>query len=440
MIYVFPLIHALDVDRLEYIQRAAIEVNHSGTITKVEHLKEDENIDGDDVVHAHPNEFLVPGFVDTHSHAPQFSNIGFGFNLELLDWLSQVTFPTESNYQDAQVAQIDFAKVVEATLSVGTTTCSYYSSLHLDATKILAATCHSKGQRALVGKVNMDSHCPDYYKDESPEVSMAQTKEYVDYVRNNLKSAIVHPIITPRFAICCSPELLEQMGEYLKDENLHIQTHLCENKGEIDFTMSLYPNDESYTHIYANRGILSDRTILAHCCHLTNSEMDLIKQYDCGISHCPTSNFNLRSGITDVNQLLTDGITKVGLGSDCSGGYEAGILQSLRDASTASKALSIFHNKPTYLSLEKLFYLATLGGARALDLEKQIGNFIVGKQFDALVIDPLTIANKSLIDSSKQSYISPLDRLKRNFERWLFAGTSANLQAVFVDGKNINIK
>lgn len=338
---------------------------------------------------------------------------------------------------------------------IQTTTCSYYSSLHLDATKILAAACHAKGgrlciccnaqlitqtgQRALVGKVNMDSHCPDYYRDESAEVSLAQTKEYVEYVRNTLKSKIVHPVITPRFAICCSPELLEQLGEYVKQENLHMQTHLSENKGEIDFTMSLYPDDESYTHIYANRGILSNKTILAHCCHLSKDEVELIKRYNSGISHCPTSNFNLRSGITDVNELLIDGMTKIGLGSDCSGGYEVGILQSLRTASTASKTLSIVHNKAAYLNLDKLFYLATLGGARVLDLDKQIGNFVVGKQFDALVVNPYTSSNKALIDSVKQPNISQLDKLKRNFERWLFAGTAANLQYVFVDGKNVKI-
>lgn len=119
MIYVFPFIHSVDVDRLEYVERAAIHVNESGTITKVEHLHEDQKIDGGEVLYAQPNEFLVPGFVDTHSHAPQFSNVGYGFNLELMEWLNEVTFPTESNYRDLAVAQNDFIRVVEATLSVG---------------------------------------------------------------------------------------------------------------------------------------------------------------------------------------------------------------------------------------------------------------------------------------------------------------------------------
>ncbi|TIB98569.1 Metallo-dependent hydrolase [Wallemia mellicola] len=454
-IYIYPLIHSLEADKLEYIERAAVHVDKNGTITQVERLESDKVYNDEEIISAQENEFLIPGFVDTHAHAPQFANIGYGFNLELLDWLHEVTFPTEANYEDVEMAQSDFSRVVAATLSVGvsgvffeigTTTCSYYSSLHLEATKILATACHNLvflqvsidselGQRALVGKVNMDQNCPEYYRDQSAEISFEQTKEYVDYVKHTLKSSLVHPVITPRFAICCSPELLSQLGDYIKNENLHMQTHLSENKGEIDFTLKLYPNDETYTHIYANRGLLTDKTILAHCCHLSDIEIDLIKKHNSGISHCPTSNFHLRSGITDVDKLINGGLEKIGLGSDCSAGYEMGILQTLRTASTASKALAMVHEKDTYLRVDRLFYLATLGGARVLDLNKQIGNFLVGKQFDALIINPYTANNRSLFNSVKQSDLSPLERLKRDFERYLFAGTASNIQSVIVDGK-----
>lgn len=436
-IYIYPLIHALETDKLEYIERAAVHVDKNGTITQVERLDSDKVYTGEDIINAQENEFLVPGFVDTHAHAPQFANIGYGFNLELLDWLHEVTFPTEANYNDVEMAQTDFSRVVAATLSVGTTTCSYYSSLHLEATKILATACHNLGQRALVGKVNMDQNCPEYYRDQSAEISFEQTKEYVDYVKHTLKSNLVHPVITPRFAICCSPELLSQLGDYIKNENLHMQTHLSENKGEIDYTLKLYPNDETYTHIYANRGLLTGKTILAHCCHLSDIEIDLIKKHNSGISHCPTSNFHLRSGITDVDKLLSNGMKKIGLGSDCSGGYEMGILQSLRTASTASKTLAMVNEKDTYLKIDRLFYLATLGGARVLDLDKQVGNFLVGKQFDALIINPYTVNNRSLFNSAKQSDLTPLEKLKRDFERWLFAGTASNIQSVLVDGKSV---
>ena len=286
----------------------------------------------------------------------------------------------------------------------------------------------------------MDSNSPDYYRDASADESLQQTIEYVEYVRHTLQSTLVHPVITPRFAICCSPELLHKLGQYIQQHDVHVQTHLSENKGEIDFTMSLYPDDASYTHIYANRGILTSKSILAHCCHLSEQEVELVKRFDSGISHCPTSNFNLRSGITDVDELLSNGLHKIGLGSDCSGGYEVGILQTLRTASTASKALSIMHSSPSYLSLDRLFYLATLGGARVLSLDNTIGNFRAGKQFDALVINPYISSNKTLFESAKPANAQrehKTHKLQRDFERWLFAGTSANIQKVFVDGKQV---
>ena len=445
MIYIGRAVHSIDANECEYLSLGGIKVNdETKMIEKVEEINDlhgylHEN-SGENIFKIEDDEFFSPGFVDTHTHAPQFPNIGYGFKFQLMDWLNSVTFPTESKYEDVEVALKDYKRVVEATISAGTTTCSYYGSLHLDATKVLAKVCHDLGQRALVGKVNMDRNSIESYKDKSIDESFNQTVEFVNYV-NNLNSSLVLPVITPRFAICCSDDLLKKLGKYVNENDLHIQTHLSENTDEIDFTLSLFPNleDETYTDIYNNRGLINDKTILAHCCHLSENELKIIKDKNAGVSHCPTSNFNLRSGIAQIAYMLEKGI-KVGLGSDCSGGYELGILNVLRNASLASKTLEIINqNKSsTYLSLENLFYLATLGGAKVCNLDKVVGNFKVGKKFDALVIKPYNEINKSLFESSSSlCKKDSKEKLKTDWERWLFGGERSNIKNVIIDNKII---
>ncbi|KAJ3535402.1 hypothetical protein NMY22_g6510 [Coprinellus aureogranulatus] len=130
-----------------------------------------------------------------------------------------------------------------------------------------------------------------------------------------------------------------RLGEIAKaDPKLLIQTHISENPSEVAYTNELFPEAGSYAGVYDQFGLLREGTILAHAVHLTPGEVDLIKQRGAGISHCPTSNFNLRSGIAPVGKFLDKGI-KVGLGTDVSGGFSTSILSEIQHASMASKVL-----------------------------------------------------------------------------------------------------
>ena len=154
----------------------------------------------------------------------------------------------------------------------------------------------------------MNNNCPDHYRETSSEESLAHTKALIDYIRS-LKTGLVHPILTPRFAISCTADLLAGLGLLAKlNESLAIQTHISENKNEIAFTKSLFPDRTSYADVYDHYGLLTERTILAHAVHLAEDEVELIKSRGSGISHCPTSNFNLRSGMARVGELLDEGI------------------------------------------------------------------------------------------------------------------------------------
>ena len=153
--------------------------------------------------------------------------------------------------KDLDTARDVYSKVVKRTLKLGTTSASYYATIHLESTKLLVDLMHQYGQRGYVGKVNMDRKetCPDYYIEQSVEQSVKDTEEFIKYTLNkqrereerDQKAQTVLPIITPRFAISCTMPLMKELGRLAADYNLPIQTHVSENKNEISFTTSLEP-------------------------------------------------------------------------------------------------------------------------------------------------------------------------------------------------------
>ncbi|PPQ63252.1 hypothetical protein CVT24_006777 [Panaeolus cyanescens] len=400
-----------------------------------------------DFVALKDGEFLIPGFVDTHTHAPQVPNMGTGGQYQLLDWLQNVTFPMEAKFKDVSFAKTTYESVVRRIIDSGTTTCCYYGTLHLEATKALADIIHSFGQRAFVGKCNMNRESPAYYVEPTAAASVDATKELINYIRNlspavSKEEQLVQPILTPRFAISCTDELLESLGNVAKaDPQLRIQTHISENLSEIAFTKSLFPKASSYAGVYDMFGLLRDNTVLAHAVHLSEDEVNLIKERKAGISHCPTSNFNLSSGVAPVGYYLDKGI-KVGLGTDVSGGFNISILNAIQNASIASKVCS-FNPKERpdvpapvltdkALPIATLFYLATMGGASVCGLEDQIGSMTAGKSFDALLV---TVQNNAGnpgiwgIETFEQAEdVESKVQLDGWFERFLFGGDDRNIR------------
>ncbi|KAG5729678.1 putative guanine deaminase, partial [Termitomyces sp. T112] len=356
-----------------------------------------------DIIQLQPGEFLLPGFIDTHTHAPQFPNLGRGQHYKLLEWLEHVTFPMEAKFSDVEFARTSYQSVVRRVIDCGTTTCCYYGTLHLEATKLLADIVHANGQRAFVGKCNMDRKSPNYYIEPSAEVSIRDTKALISHVRSLHSPSetqdilpLVQPILTPRFAISCTPELLTSLGELASsDPSLHIQTHISENLSEIEVVRNLFPDSPHYAGVYDHFGLLRSNTILAHGVWLEDAEMELIAKRKAGISHCPTSNLNLSSGTAPVGAYLDKGI-KVGLGTDVSGGFSPSILNAIQNTSITSKVVAMQNgdlgkSETTFVnrqfSLATLVYLATMGGAEVCDIDKRVGSFAPGKSFDALLID-----------------------------------------------------
>lgn len=375
-------------------------------------------------------EFLIPGFVDTHNHAPQWAQRGLGGGLHILDWLDQVTFPNEARFEDPNYARKVYSSCVDGFIKQGVTTCSYYGSLHGPATKILADVCLDKGQRALIGKCDMNRSAPDYYRDQDAGKSLEVTRQVIDYVRGlDPSGALIKPILTPRFAICCDDELMTGLGS-LATENpdLPIQTHFNEAQQEIDATLSLFPSFKNEADLYEHFGLLTDRSILAHCTIMTDYEIEKLRVAGCGVAHCPVSNTTVGGGFmaAPISKFLAKGIN-VGLGTDSGGGFSSSILDAIRQAVIVSNARQAMTGESP-LSVWQCFYLATLGGAKVCSLEDRIGNFQVGKAFDALVI-------QAEAEGGVMTMLDDKDSPEIIFEKFLISGDDRNIARVYVNGR-----
>lgn len=389
-------------------------------------------------------EFYFPGFVDTHIHASQYPNCGIFGNSTLLDWLNNFTFPLEQSFENLEIANEVYNKLVRKTLNFGTTTATYFATIHLEATKLLAKICLDLNQRSFIGKVCMNQNSPDYYIESDAKESINNTIELIEYIENDLTALgndinksnddkqkvdpLVKPIITPRFAPSCTDNLLFELGNLSKLTNLPIQTHLSENFDEINWVKNLFPQYENYTDVYDQNGLLSDKTVLAHCIHLSDDEINLIKLRNSGIAHCPISNSCLASGECPVRKLLNCNI-KLGLGTDVSAGYNCNILDTARHAHMVSRHLAMkqktsVDKENVKLSITECLYLATMGGANVLSLQDKIGSFEIGKKFDTLLIN---LNNIDLFDNQVND-ASFLDK-------WFFNGDDRNVSKVWVNGK-----
>lgn len=449
-IYTGPFVHSVSLTELEICEKGAIGVDENGIIAFVEKeleldaVQEKHSWQDATPVHLGGNAFFFPGFIDTHTHAPQHPNTGLFGKTTLLDWLQTYTFPMESSFSDLKRAEAIYRNFVSRTLSHGTTTAAYYATIHVPATNLLADICLARGQRALVGRVCMNSDLsPEYYRDTSVSQSVADSKASIDYIRSiDPKGSIVRPVVTPRFAPSCTTDCLSEIGKLAKAEDAFIQTHISENKGEIALVKELFPDSKSYTDVYDTYNLLTPKTILAHAIHLSDEERKTILARGSSLSHCPCSNTAITSGCAPIRELLEEGHT-IGLGTDVSGGFHPSILENVRHAIWTSRHLALQSTlgDKAKLSTEEALYLATRGGAAVVGLADKVGGFDVGKEFDAQLIDLGNVQDGGSNDSTFDA--GPVDMFgweswPEKVEKWVYAGDDRNTTAVWVRGRLVH--
>ncbi|KAH8369197.1 hypothetical protein KR009_003848 [Drosophila setifemur] len=440
-VYLGTIVHTKSFNEFETFDKGFLVVDDSGKILGVGHDFQawlaNNNVKSSDLTEVvlTDYQFLMPGFVDCHIHAPQYAQVGLGLDMPLLDWLNTYTFPLEAKFEDQQYAQRVYKSVVEATLRCGTTLASYFATNNQASTLILAREAVRQGQRALIGKVCSNCNSPDFYVETTVE-STTETMSFVTAMQK-IGSPLVLPTITPRFALSCSKDLLKELGDIAKRFDLHIQSHISENLAEVEVVKGIFKT--SYAGAYDEAGLLTNKTVMAHGVHLEDEEVELLKSRGTSVAHCPASNTMLNSGICDVQRLVKAGVT-VGLGTDVSGGNSVSIQDALLRALEVSKHLDFFKKQnirgtgeaktpdPSYVQLKykQAIYLATLGGAKALALDNVTGNFEVGKEFDALLVDVSVVDN-------------PIRKLSVNelVEKFIYTGSDRNIVEVFVAGKRV---
>ncbi|KAK4100221.1 Metallo-dependent hydrolase [Parathielavia hyrcaniae] len=464
-LFLGTFVHSKALDELEYLHNAAVCVDTTGTIVAVEVDCDEPRAreivlpglgwDGAEVevVKAKEGQFFFPGFIDTHLHASQYPNIGIFGKSTLLDWLNTYTFPLEASLADPAKARRVYTRVIRKTLSHGTTCAAYYATIDVPSTNLLADLCLSHGQRALVGRVCMDQLSPDYYRDASPDASLADTRASIAHILTaDPTMSLVRPIITPRFAPACSLPLMRQLGALAHETSLPIQTHISENKSEIALVQSLFPRsatgapDNSYATVYDAAGLLTDKTILAHAVHLTEAEADLVRARGAKVSHCPCSNSAITSGAARVRWLLDRGIG-CGLGTDMSGGYSPSVLEAARQAALVSRHVVLGADgrgegeEREKLSVEEVLFLATRGGAEVVGLEGRVGGFGVGLEWDAQLVGLGLVGEDGEVGPEEEEGdvdVFGWESWPERVAKWLYNGDDRNTKRVWVKGRLVH--
>ncbi|KAH8900075.1 guanine deaminase [Thozetella sp. PMI_491] len=452
-VFVGTFVHSKTLDEVEILHETAVVVDPEGKITYVGPIKAAaEGYDGVasgaavDVYRCRDGHFFFPGFIDTHIHASQYPNVGIFGKTTLMDWLNTYTFPLESSLKDPVKAGAVYRRVIQKTLSHGTTCASYFATINVDTTNLLADLCFRAGQRALVGRVCMDQLSPDWYKEESAEASVAASRASIDYIHKlDPSHSLVRPIITPRFAPTCSAPLMKALGKLAAETSVYVQTHVSENQKEIALVRELHPpsstgaEDDSYTSVYDACGILTERTILAHGVHLSEAEAELIASRKAKVSHCPCSNSSITSGAARIRWLLNKGIT-CGLGTDVSGGYSPSILEAARQAALVSRHVAMGGDDLAKLSVEEVLYLATVGGAEVVGLQDRVGRFAVGMDFDAQLIGLTLVSAEGGVEPGEESSVDVFgwESWDDLVHKWLYCGDDRNTKKVWVKGRLVH--
>lgn len=374
----------------------------------------------EEVVHLEGG-LLLPGFVDTHVHYPQVRAIG-GLGMPLLDWLEQCALPEEARLADSGYARQVAAEFVSGLTSAGTTTAMVFGAHFADAMDVLFTEAARSGLRITSGLVVSDRLLRDELlttPERAYDKGLALARRWHGVGR--ARYAVI-----PRFSLSCSDGLLESCAALLKDvDDCWFTSHINENTREIATVARLFGLSH-YLDTYDQHQLVGRRSILAHNVHPTDAELRVLAERDATVSHCPSSNSALGSGLFPLARHLAYGV-RVALGSDVGAGTGFSLLKEGLQAYFMQQLLA---EHGYQLEAAHLLHLATAAGADALGMADQVGDLSVGKRFDAQWIRP---AAGSTFDVALRNAAGPEDALAKAFA----LGTTADVAAVWIDGDRV---
>jgi 5-methylthioadenosine/S-adenosylhomocysteine deaminase len=355
---------------------------------------------------------LLPGFVQTHIHLCQTIFRGAADDLSLLDWLKKRVWPMEAAH-DADSIKAS-ARLGVAELIKGGTTCALTMET-VNHTEEVFRVVEEIGFRATVGKCMMDKgdDVPAALH-ENTEASIEQSLALFAKWHRKADGRIRY-CFAPRFALSCTSELLSHVGKLAREREVMVHTHASENKNEC----ALVESETGLGNVayLDSLGLTGRHVVLAHCVHLDAAEFQILANTQTNVAHCPSSNLKLGSGIADITSMLDQGIS-VSLGADgaaCNNRLD--MFTEMRSMALLQKAM----HGPDAMPACQALRIATIGGARALGLEKEIGTLEVGKRADVIVVNL----------EGLHSTPGPADLISA----LVYSAQTSDVQSVIIDGQ-----
>ncbi|MEY8442250.1 amidohydrolase family protein [Lactobacillaceae bacterium 24-114] len=429
---------SVDENHVQSIENALICIGDSGQVELV--LSSSDPLFEEELARARKqdileeltdSQYLLPGFIDLHTHAPQWAQAGLALDLPLEKWLNNYTFPLEAHFADEDVAKAVYDDYVQKLLSLGTTTALMFGTIHLEANLMLAKIAAKYGLRAFVGQVVMDNpdQTPTYYRNVDYGSALSLTEKFINFMSEMQEKtgATLQPVITPRFVPSCTDEALAGLGELAKKYDLPIQSHVSESNWEHQYAINRFEMHDA--EVLDSFNLLTDKSVMAHGTQLTVDDCSLLCKRQTAIAHCPISNMYFGNGVLPVKSLISHH-HKLGIGSDISGGYSPSIYHNLRQAVGSSQMLEDGVDSRmnpqergrdnARITMANAFYMATVGGGDALHLP--VGKIEPGYLADFQIVrdHPPVIGQKSSDDI---------------FQRLMYSTEEKDIEKVYVGGK-----
>ncbi len=396
---------------------------------------------GTELYHAlSAGQYLLPGLVDLHVHAPQWAQSGTALDIPLYDWLNTYTFPLESRFADLTFATQVYEDVVGTLLANGTTTALYFATVHREASLRLAEICAAKGQRGLIGKVVMDDPAqnPDYYRDVDTATALADTERFIQEVRalSETTKQGVYPVVTPRFIPSCTDQALQGLGELAAKYDTHVQSHCSESDWAHGYVRDRFGKHDAFAlHDF---GLLGNKSVMAHCNFLDENDAELFARTGTAVSHCPVSNAYFANSVIPIARWRDKGVD-IGLGSDLSGGFSPSLFDNARQAVISSRMLEdgVDPSLPadergvpnSRITIDEAFYLATAGGGECLSLP--IGRLAERYAWDALIVDVA-------VPGAKLPLYQTDEPLHDMFQKIMYLVRPEHIREVWVQGEKVH--
>ncbi len=378
-----PLLNPVSPDKAQWFPEGVVAVGEDGRIL-FSGASKDLPASLEVLPSKTSRNLLLPGMIDTHVHLPQHDCRG-KFGTSLLEWLDRFIFPEEQRFADAVVARDISQRFFHGLARAGTTTAMVYSSVHTESTNIAFEEAEQSGLRIVMGKLMMNREAPRALLEDDDE-ALSSTEELIQSWHR--KNDRLYYAVTPRFAPTSTMELMKRASILARRYDTYVQTHLNESAGELERVRELFPDAPSYTHIYREAGLLTEKTVLGHNIRTDAVQLNMLAETGSAVSHCPDSNLFLGSGRFPLDDHIRAGV-RFGLGSDVGAGTTLDMFHPMRAMSYVQD-----HSLHPFLPL----YHATQGGADSLSLGDTIGSLSPGKQADMieLRIDNRFCLGKSL--------------------------------------------